>query len=111
MIAINTSLATREGTKPMRRVDCGGLCMIKVKEVLRPYSENFIAWRIQAAVPNNAGGAWAKKDRWGQPVSFTRKYLVAQSTDYEKYPTRAQIAEFCVRLRQWRKFDRFEFLS
>lgn len=62
--------------------------IIKKKTVKRPISGEEIGFRLQAAVPNNAGGRFDKEDSMGRRVSFGKQYLVAESSDYSELDDR-----------------------
>lgn len=55
--------------------------IIKQKTVKRPISGEEIGFRLQAAIPNDAGSKYDKTDERGRRVSFAKKYLVAESSD------------------------------
>ena len=52
--------------------------LLKIKATKHPISEETIGFRIQAAVPNNAG-----RDFRGNAIpSFAKKYLISESSDH-----------------------------
>lgn len=48
--------------------------ILKLKEVKHPISEETIAFRIQAAIPNESG--------WKGAPSFRKPYFIAETGDY-----------------------------
>lgn len=86
--------------------------IIRIKETKRPISGSNIGYRIVAAVRNDAGGAWAPKDRYGNKVSFGRKYLVAQSSDFTFHATaRERLKGFIKAVLKLGRFDGYELLE
>lgn len=68
---------------------------IQVKKVKHPISEATIGFRLQAAIPNQAGRDWK-----GNPKpAFTKQYLVAEGSDQSALPDEKDYEKFCAELR------------
>ena len=60
-----------------------------------PISEETIGFRLQAAIPNQAGRDW----RGNPKPSFTKRYLVAESSDMSAMPEEKDYVKFCEELK------------
>ena len=79
--------------------------LLKVKETKHPISEATIGFRIQAAVPNQAG-----RDFRGNAVpSFAKRYLISESSDHTEVGVK-QMADFINDL-QFQNFNDFVMVS
>jgi hypothetical protein len=79
--------------------------LLKIKATKHPISEETIGFRIQAAVPNNAGRGFH-----GNAIpSFAKKYLIGESSDYTTLGDK-QIAAFVDDL-NFQKYNEFVMVS
>jgi len=81
---------------------------IKKKTIKRPISGDEIGFRLQAAIPNGQGGKFDKKDERGNKVSFSKQYLVGESSDFTSMSERL-VDNFLSDLR-FQGFDEFVML-
>lgn len=59
--------------------------MLRLREVKRPISEETIAFRIEAAIPNRAGKAFGKN-----VPSFRKPYFIAETSDISEQELNAE---------------------
>jgi hypothetical protein len=80
--------------------------LLKIKQVKHPISEEIIGFRIQAAIPNNAG-----RDFNGNACpSFVKKYLIDESSDHTSLSD-DRIADFTKKNLAFQGYTKFDIVS
>jgi hypothetical protein len=93
--------------------------IVRVKITRRPRSDEIIGFRLEAAVPNEAGRVMRARKENGQTVgfyatsqpapSFRRPYLIDQGSD-NPWITQGEIDRFLTKLK-WEGYDQFDLVG
>lgn len=89
-----------------------GTVIIRIQEIKRPYSQDFIGYRILGAERNDSGGMFAPKDKFGNRISFRKPFLISQSSDFTELDEAVErLSGFIKNVMARRKYRNYELVG